>query len=73
MTLRKMYLVPANDYDARRLHSKRPPPPVKLPPPPQPVKTKRVTKRRKTASQHPYDKWVALRTKLLEADIKKRN
>ena len=63
MTLRKMYLVTAADYDASRLQSK-------TPPPPQPMKTKRVTKRRKTASQHPHDKWVALRTKQLEDDIK---
>ena len=34
------------------------------------MKAKRVAKRsRRTASQHPHDKWVALRTKLLEADI----
>ena len=53
-----MYLVPAAAYDARR------------PPQPPPVKTKRATKRRgRTASPHPHDKWVALRTKLLEADI----
>ena len=58
MTLRKMYLVPAAAYDARR------------PPQPPSVKTKRATKRSgRTASQHPHDKWVALRTKLLEADI----
>ena len=64
MTLRKMYLVAADDYDVSRLHSQPPPPPT-------PVKTKRVTKRsRRTASQHPHDKWVALRTELLEADIK---
>ena len=32
--------------------------------------TKHAAKRSgKTASQHPHDKWVALRTKLLEADI----
>ena len=54
-----MYLVPAADYDAGRLHSQPPPP----------VKTKRVTKRNRTANQLPHDKWVALRTKLLEADI----
>ena len=55
-----MYLVPAADYDAVRLLSQPPPP----------VKAKRETERsRKTASQHPHDKWIALRTKLLEADI----
>ena len=60
MTLRKMYLVPAAAYDADRPRSQ---------PPPQqpPVKAKRAAKR--SASQHPHHKWVALRTKLLEADI----
>ena len=63
MTLRNMYLVPVADYDAGRHH-------LHPPPPPQPVKTKSVPKRTgRTASQHPHDKWVALRTKLLEADI----
>ena len=63
MTLSKMYLVPAAAYDARRPHSQPPPQP-------KPVKTKRATKRSgRTASQHPHDKWVALRTKLLEADV----
>ena len=58
-----MYLVPDVDYAAGRLRSQpRPKPP--------PVKTKRVTKRSgRTASQHPLHKWVALHTKLLEADI----
>ena len=63
MTLRKMYLVPAAAYDADRPRSQ---------PPPQqpPVKAKRAAKRSgRTAGQHPHDKWVALRTKLLEADI----
>ena len=32
------------------------------------MKTKRVSKRSgRTASQHPHDEWVGLRTKLLEA------
>ena len=58
-----MYLVPAAAYDADRPRSQ---------PPPQqpPVKAKRAAKRSgRTAGQHPHDKWVALRTKLLEADI----
>ena len=63
MTLRKMFLVPAADYDASSLHSQ--PPPL--------VKTRRVAKRRKTASQHPHDKWIALLTKLLEPILKKQN
>ena len=63
MTLRKMYLVPAAAYDARPLRSQPPPQPP-------PVKTKRAAKRGgRTASWHPHDKWVALRTKVLEADI----
>ena len=63
MTLRKMYLVPAAAYDARRLRSQA------LPKPP-PVTTKRATKRSgRTASQHPHEKWLAVRKKLLEADI----
>ena len=63
MTLRKMYLLPAAAYDARLLRSQPPPQPP-------PVKTKRATKRSgRTSSQNPHDKWVALRTKLLEADI----
>ena len=33
------------------------------------VKTERVPKKWKTDKQHPHDKWVALRTKLLEDDI----
>ena len=58
-----MYIVPAAAYDAGRLRSEPPPQPP-------PVKTKPVTKRSgRTDSQHPHDKWVALRTKLLEADI----
>ena len=62
MTLRKMYLVSAADYDRGRLH---PQPPAK----PRPdIKTKRVAKRGKT-DKHPHDKWVALPTKLLEADM----
>ena len=63
MALRKMYLVPAAAYDTRRPRSQ----PPSQPPP---VKTKRATKRSgRTASQHPHDKWVALRTKMLEGDI----
>ena len=63
MTLSKMYLVPTTDYNSDRLNP--PPPPVN----PRPsVKTKLVAKRGKTDKQHPYDKWVALRTILLEAD-----
>ena len=63
MTLRKMYLVPATAYDSDRRRSQPPPQPP-------PVKTKRAAKRSgRTASQHPHDKWVALRTKLLEAHI----
>ena len=63
MTLRKMYLVPAAAYDASHPRSQ---PPPQLPP----LKTKRAAKRSgRTTSQHPHDKWVALRTKLLEADI----
>ena len=59
MTLRKMNLIPSAAYDAGRLLSQPPP-----------VKTKPVAKRSgRTAIQHPHDKWVALRTKLLEADI----
>ena len=68
MTLRKMYLVPAEDYDRGRGHSQTPP----LPPPVIPrtdVKTKRVAKRRLTDYQYPHCKWVVLRKKLLEADI----
>ena len=62
MTLRKMYLVPAAAYDAGLLRSQSPQHP--------PVMTKRVTERSgRAASQHPHDKWVALRTKLLEAEI----
>ena len=65
MTLRKIYLVPAATYDTHRPRSHPPPQPP-------PVKTKRATKRRgRTASQHPHDKWVALRAKLFEADITK--
>ena len=46
----------------------QPPPPVKTRPS---VKTKRVTKEIKNnVTTHPHDKWVALRTKLLDADIK---
>ena len=63
MTLHKMYLIPAAAYDARRLR-------LQPAPQPPPVKTKRATKRIwRTSSQHPHDKRVALRTKLLEADI----
>ena len=63
MTLRKMYLVPFTAYEAGRLHSQPQPQPP-------PVKTKAVTKRiGRSASQHSHDKWVALRTKLLEADV----
>ena len=63
MTLLKMYLLLAADYDAGRLRSKPPPQPP-------PVRTKRVTERSgRTTSQHPHDEWVVLRTKLLEADI----
>ena len=63
MTLRKMYLVLAEAYDARHPRSQPPPQPP-------PVKTKRATKRSgRTASQHPHYKWVDVRTRLLDADI----
>ena len=67
MTLLKIYLVPAGDYERSRTQTQpQPPPPVK----PRPnVKTKRVANRGKTNKQHPHDRWVALRTKLLGADI----
>ena len=64
MALRKMYLVQAERYDHSRPPSQ--PPPVKSRPG---VKTKRVAKKGKPGKQHPHYKWVALRTKLLEADI----
>ena len=67
MTLRKMYLVPAEHYDSSR-HRRQPPPP----PPVKPltgVKTKRVAKRGKTGNRHPHVKWVAKRTNQLEADM----
>ena len=58
-----MYLVPAAAYDASRPRSQPPPQPP-------PVKTRLAAKRSgRTASQHPLDKWVALRRNLLEADI----
>ena len=58
-----MYLVPAAAHHAGHLRTQ-----PHLQPPP--VKTKPVTKTSgRTASQHPHYKWVALRTKLLEADI----
>ena len=62
-----MYLVPAADNDSSRLHTHpQPSPPVK----PRPrLKMRHVAKRGMTDNQHPHDKWVALRTKLLEADI----
>ena len=63
MTLRIMYLVPAAAYEDDRLRSQPQPQPP-------PVKTKAVTKRSgRSASQHSHDKWVGLRTKLLEADV----
>ncbi len=62
MTLRKMYLVPAEHYEHGR---PQPPPPMKSRPS---VKTKRAAKRK--VKKHSHDKWVALRTKLMEANMK---
>ena len=73
MTLRKMYLVLAEQYEHNR---PQPQPSIQLPPPPPvttrpSVKTKRVAKKmKKNGTHHPHNKRVALRTKLLEADIK---
>ena len=59
-----MCLVPAEHYDHSRPQSL--PPSLKSRPS---VKTTRVVKKGKTDKQDPHDKWVALRTKVLEADI----
>ena len=72
MTLRKMYLVPAEQYEHSHPQSQplpqSPRPPVKSRPS---IKTKRVAKKmKKNVTPHPHDKWVALRTKLLEVHIK---
>ncbi len=63
MTLRKMYLVPAEHYERGRPQPPRPP--MKSRPS---VKTKRAAKR--NVKQHSHDKWVALRTKLMESNMK---
>ena len=65
MTLRMMYLVQAEHFQqsssATQLLPQ--PPPKKTRPS---IKTKRVAFKN---VKHSHDKWVALRTKLLEADI----
>ena len=67
MTLRKMYLLPAEHFE----HSS--PQTQPLPQPPNKkthpsIKTIRVAK--KIDKQHSHDKCIALRTKMLESDIK---
>ena len=70
-----MYLVPAEHFEHRRPKSQTLPQPPPPPPPPlksrPSVKSKSVTKKmKKNVTLHPHGKWVALRTKLLEADVK---
>ena len=80
--LRRMYLV-SPDYVAGRKQSPTPPTPTTRPPtePQQEsrtkrVKTKKTTKhgrrRRVTEKQHPYDKWVKMRSEMQEADIDRK-
>ena len=72
MTIRKMYLVPAEQYEYSHPQSKplpqSPPALVKSRPS---IKANRVAKKmKKIVTPHPHYKWVALFTKLLEADMK---
>jgi len=73
-----MYLV-SPDYVAGRKQSPTPPTPTTLPPtqPQQESRTKRIKKKkttkhgrrlRVTEKQHPYDKWVKMRSEMQEAD-----
>ena len=78
--LRRMYLV-SSDYVAGRKQT--PPTPTTHPPtPPQPEsRTKRIKKKKKmtkhkrrrvTEKQHPYDRWVKMRSEMQEADIDRK-
>ena len=80
--LRRMYLV-SPDYVAGRKQSPTPPTPTNQPPtqPLQESRTKRIKKkkttkhgrrRRVTEKQHPYDKWVKMRSEMQEADIERK-
>jgi len=78
--LRRMYLV-SSDYVAGRKQS-LPTPTTQSPTPPQPGsptkrnnKKKNTTKhgrRRVTEKQHPYDRWVKMRSEMQEADIDRK-
>ena len=76
--LRRMYLV-SPDYVAGRKQS---PPTPPMPTEPQQesrtehIRNKKTTKhgrrRRVTEEQHPYDKWVKMRSEMQEADIERK-
>jgi len=82
--LRRMYLV-SSDYVAGRKQSPTTPTPTtQMPTPPsaqQESCTKRIKKKRTTKHgrrwwvtdvQHPYDKWVKMRSEMQEADIDRK-
>ena len=78
--LRRMYLV-SSYYVAGRKQSPPPTPTTQPPTPPQQdSRTKRVKKkkttehrrRRVTEKQHPYDRWVKMRSEKQEADIDRK-
>ena len=78
--LRRMYLVSPDDVAGRK--QSPPPTPTTRPPtqPQQESRTKRVKKkttkqgwrRRVTEEQHPYDRWVKMRSEMQEADIDRK-
>ena len=74
--LRRMYLV-SSDYVAGRKSPTPPTPTTQSPKTPQPetrTKKKRTKqgRRRVTEKQHPYDRWVKMRSEKQEADIDRK-
>ena len=79
--LRRMYLV-SSDYVAGRKQSPPPTPMTQPPKPPQQEsRTKRIKKKKTTKhgrrrvtekKQHPYERWVKMRSEMQEADIDRK-